>query len=85
MKCPECESDHITFLGIWYTRQGDVWVLMSHYGCLNCRVQFERPVDDKSFYYIKDGHTDISMRPTHVADKHETRLPIVNVAPGLRI
>ena len=85
MKCPECESTHITFLGVWYVERGDVHILMSHYGCLNCRTAFVRPVDDKVYYYVKEVHTDVMLRPTHAPNAHERRLPIVNMAPGVLI
>lgn len=85
MKCPECQSSAILFQGIWYVLQGDYHVLMNHYGCQNCRVAFRRPVDESVYYYVREGDRTIFTRQTHTPAKHERRLPIVNMAPGMLI
>jgi len=84
MKCAHCGSEgSINFLGIWYTQVGEVWMLNTHYGCVNCFCISRRPVNEDSFYYRKaDG--SIVMRPTFNPARGENRLLIIDPDPGFR-
>ena len=81
MHCPVCHYDHISFLGIWYEKVGELFILKTHYGCESCRVMFSTPVSEDSFHYAQESG-GIIMRPTPVALKHERRLHVVDLDPG---
>jgi len=84
MKCPRCEvNGKVTFLGVWYVRQGEFYMLMTHYGCEVCKCAFTRPVSEDAYYYKKqDG--SVIVRPSYVPLKDETRLFFVDYDPGFR-